>query len=126
MTDKEGLTVSEYEDKEIVCIDCKAKFVFTAGEQDFFAQRGFTPPKRCKTCREVRKASRSDHSNMKRPPQDDVRKQSDGSPPPAGEVAQVFVPDERRHSRKRRRPQEGEDYREVWESPRKHRREKGE
>ena len=46
-----------YEDKTIVCVDCGAEFTFTADEQSHFAERGFTnEPKRCKTCRDARKA----------------------------------------------------------------------
>ncbi|MEI8196761.1 MAG: CxxC-x17-CxxC domain-containing protein [Phycisphaerae bacterium] len=46
-----------YEDKTIVCVDCGAEFAFTADEQQRFAERGFTnEPKRCKTCRDARKA----------------------------------------------------------------------
>jgi hypothetical protein len=51
--------MAEYEDVEIVCADCKKAFLFTAGEQQFFAERGFTPPKRCKPCRDQRKARRN-------------------------------------------------------------------
>lgn len=48
------------QDKTIVCIDCGAEFIFTAQEQQSFAERGFTnEPKRCKTCREARKASQT-------------------------------------------------------------------
>ena len=40
-----------YEDKTLVCKDCGNEFVFTAGEQEFYAERGFTnEPKRCKAC----------------------------------------------------------------------------
>jgi CxxC-x17-CxxC domain-containing protein len=47
-----------YEDKTIVCVDCGAEFTFTADEQQRFAERGFTSePKRCKACRDARKAS---------------------------------------------------------------------
>ncbi len=46
-----------YQDKTIVCVDCGAEFTFTADEQQRFAERGFTnEPKRCKTCRDARKA----------------------------------------------------------------------
>ena len=49
-----------YTDRAIACIDCGQEFSFTAGEQEFYAQRGFTePPKRCPTCRAVRKAQRN-------------------------------------------------------------------
>ena len=32
-----------YEDKTLVCKDCGKEFVFTAGEQEFYAERGFHP-----------------------------------------------------------------------------------
>ena len=50
-----------YEDKTLVCKDCGNEFVFTAGEQEFYAARGFqNEPQRCKACRDARKqASRA-------------------------------------------------------------------
>ena len=36
-----------YNDKNLTCADCGQEFVFTASEQDFYAQRGFTEPRRC-------------------------------------------------------------------------------
>lgn len=49
-----------YTDRGITCLDCGMEFVFTAGEQEFYAQRGFSePPKRCPSCRASRKAQRS-------------------------------------------------------------------
>ena len=48
-----------YEDKTLVCKDCGAEFVFTAGEQEFYAEKGFqNEPSRCKACRMARKSSR--------------------------------------------------------------------
>ena len=48
-----------YTDRTITCLDCGQEFSFTAGEQEFYAQRGFTePPKRCPSCRAIRKAQR--------------------------------------------------------------------
>lgn len=45
-----------YEDKTLVCKDCGAEFVFTAGEQEFYAEKGFeNEPQRCKACRDARK-----------------------------------------------------------------------
>jgi CxxC-x17-CxxC domain-containing protein len=42
----------EYQDKVLKCADCNAEFVFTAGEQMFFADKGFkNEPKRCKACK---------------------------------------------------------------------------
>ena len=45
-----------YEDKTLVCKECGAEFVFSAGEQEFYASRGFqNEPQRCKACREKKK-----------------------------------------------------------------------
>ena len=45
-----------YEDKTLICKDCGAEFVFTAGEQEFYASKGFVnEPQRCKPCRDARK-----------------------------------------------------------------------
>jgi len=48
------------QDKELTCKDCGQSFTFTAGEQAFFTERGFSEPVRCKPCRDVRKAQKSD------------------------------------------------------------------
>lgn len=45
-----------------MCRDCNGDFVFTAGEQDFFSTKGFTPPNRCKACRDKRKAEKEQGS----------------------------------------------------------------
>jgi len=45
-----------FSDKIIVCKDCGQNFTFTASEQEFFAEKGFTnEPQRCKDCRVARK-----------------------------------------------------------------------
>ena len=51
-----------YQDKTLTCKDCGAEFVFTAGEQEFYAEKGFVnEPQRCKPCRDARKnASRQE------------------------------------------------------------------
>ncbi|MFC1932987.1 zinc-ribbon domain-containing protein [Chloroflexota bacterium] len=49
-----------FEDKSIQCSDCGTNFTFSAGEQEFFANKGFTnEPKRCPECRRANKARRS-------------------------------------------------------------------
>jgi CxxC-x17-CxxC domain-containing protein len=48
-----------YYDKNLTCADCSQEFVFTASEQDFYSQRGFTEPRRCPSCRASRKAARN-------------------------------------------------------------------
>jgi len=46
-----------YTDKTLSCRECGKSFVFTAGEQEFHEQRGFTnTPGRCPDCRAARKA----------------------------------------------------------------------
>ncbi len=46
-----------FQDKSLQCSDCGATFTFSAEEQEQFASRGYTnEPKRCSSCREVRKA----------------------------------------------------------------------
>jgi CxxC-x17-CxxC domain-containing protein len=49
-----------YTDQTLTCRDCNQAFAFTASEQDFYAQRGFSTPLRCPSCRASRKAARGD------------------------------------------------------------------
>jgi len=45
----------EYSDRVLKCIDCRAEFVFTAGEQLFLHDKQFTnDPKHCKQCKAKR------------------------------------------------------------------------
>ena len=47
-----------YTDETLKCKDCGAAFIFTAGEQEFYAERGFqNKPQRCKSCRDAKKQS---------------------------------------------------------------------
>jgi CxxC-x17-CxxC domain-containing protein len=47
-----------YTDQVLTCADCGIDFVFSASEQEFFAQKGFTSaPKRCASCRAQRRAT---------------------------------------------------------------------
>ncbi|MGH9256755.1 MAG: zinc-ribbon domain containing protein [Vicinamibacterales bacterium] len=43
------------EDQILTCVECRVEFVFSPGEQAFYAERGFTPPKRCSACREAKR-----------------------------------------------------------------------
>jgi hypothetical protein len=50
---------NEYTDITLVCKDCGSEFVFTAGEQAFYAEKGFdNKPVRCAKCRRARKQQR--------------------------------------------------------------------
>ena len=55
----------KYQDRELICIECKQPFHFTASEQAFYAEQGYAPPKRCPSCRaerrQQRKQVRADH-----------------------------------------------------------------
>ncbi len=54
-----------YQDEKLVCEDCGAEFVFTAGEQEFYAEKGLVnKPKRCPECRKVRRKNNRRHRKM--------------------------------------------------------------
>lgn len=46
-----------FADKVLTCRDCGASFIWTAGEQEFYLQKGLmNEPGRCPSCRAARKA----------------------------------------------------------------------
>lgn len=46
---------AELQDREIPCVDCKENFIWTAGEQVFFHDKGLqNEPKRCKPCKQAK------------------------------------------------------------------------
>ena len=46
-------------DKALTCADCGQEFIFTASEQQFYADKGFSEPRRCQSCRASRKEARN-------------------------------------------------------------------
>jgi hypothetical protein len=51
----------EFQDKVLTCSDCGREFTWSADEQAFFKEKGFTnEPKRCKDCRDAKKAQRGE------------------------------------------------------------------
>jgi CxxC-x17-CxxC domain-containing protein len=49
-----------YQDKNLKCRECGADFIFTSGEQSFYAEKGLVnEPQRCPTCRSNRRRERS-------------------------------------------------------------------
>jgi hypothetical protein len=46
-------------DKTLTCSDCGVEFEFTEREQAFYAEKGFSEPRRCPSCRASRKAARN-------------------------------------------------------------------
>lgn len=54
-----------FQDKTLICKECGAEFVFTAGEQEFYAEKGFVnEPQRCKSCRQARKTAAKPEREM--------------------------------------------------------------
>jgi hypothetical protein len=49
---------NENGDDLLTCSDCGTAFAFEQGEQQFYRDRGFPPPKRCPACRAVRRQKR--------------------------------------------------------------------
>src|SRR3954454_4973218 len=50
----------ELQDKNLTCRDCSNTFVFTAGEQGFYIEKGqMNEPQRCSNCRANRRRERS-------------------------------------------------------------------
>ena len=48
----------EFQDRTLVCKDCGKEFTFTAGEQEFYKEKGFeNDPVRCRDCRGKRRRS---------------------------------------------------------------------
>jgi CxxC-x17-CxxC domain-containing protein len=46
---------SEFQDRPIFCVDCGQEFIWTAGEQLFFHDKGLkNEPKRCKPCKQAK------------------------------------------------------------------------
>jgi CxxC-x17-CxxC domain-containing protein len=54
-----------FEDKVLICKECGKEFVWTAGEQEFYASRGFeNEPKRCPECRKKRSEDQKPEKKM--------------------------------------------------------------
>ncbi|MBX6342510.1 MAG: zinc-ribbon domain containing protein [Thermomicrobiaceae bacterium] len=68
-------------DKILTCRDCGTSFVFTAGEQIFYAERGFAQPARCPSCRAARRQARAAEASGETV-----------SPPPAPRPPRQFYP----------------------------------
>lgn len=56
-----------FEDKVLICKDCGKEFVFTAGEQEFYQEKGFeNEPTRCRECRNNRRQERRNRNRGER------------------------------------------------------------
>ena len=48
-----------FEDRDLVCVECNQTFVFTADDQQYHSDKGYTnEPKRCPSCRQARRTNR--------------------------------------------------------------------
>ncbi len=53
-----------FEDKSLACRDCGGSFVFTAGEQGFYLEKGLlNEPQRCNPCRLTRRRDRNSNGS---------------------------------------------------------------
>ena len=57
-----------YEEQQLTCADCGAVFTFSVEDQEFYASKGYSAPKRCPACRAAKKTQRAGfkHSNYPR------------------------------------------------------------
>ncbi|MEF3273320.1 MAG: zinc-ribbon domain-containing protein [Chloroflexus sp.] len=61
-----------YRDMELTCRSCGATFIFTAGEQEFYADKGFlNEPTRCPKCRNRRESPSPRRRTEPQPTEDD-------------------------------------------------------
>ena len=89
----------EFQDKSLHCVDCGTEFIWTAGEQLFFADKNFkNEPKRCKGCK-AKRASRRGRADRPGAGRDDhelfgLQQGNDGSLPahagPSGLLPGMF------------------------------------
>lgn len=63
---REGERPMEYQDRVLKCVECGEEFVFSAGEQLFYSDKGFrNEPKRCKSCKSSRSLSSKGESSAR-------------------------------------------------------------
>ncbi len=55
--------MSTFTDLNLICRDCKQPFIFTAGEQEFFASKQLSQRVRCKDCSARRRAEQQNGQN---------------------------------------------------------------
>ena len=55
-----------FTDKTLACAECGANFTFSAEDQEYHQQKGFTnEPRRCPECRANRRSQRSGYSSSR-------------------------------------------------------------
>jgi CxxC-x17-CxxC domain-containing protein len=48
------------DEASLTCVQCGTTFSFSEGEQQFYQERGYSLPKRCKPCRDQAKLARGE------------------------------------------------------------------
>jgi CxxC-x17-CxxC domain-containing protein len=48
-----------FQDRNIGCVECGEEFVFSADDQQYHSERGYSDPKRCPSCRAARRSQNS-------------------------------------------------------------------
>lgn len=56
----------DYQDQNVTCQDCNNEFVWSAREQEFYASKNLSAPRRCKDCRMKRKSGQGGYGNQPR------------------------------------------------------------
>lgn len=51
------MNYQNFQDQQLQCADCGQTFTFSAEDQEFYSQKGYSTPKRCAACRASRKAA---------------------------------------------------------------------
>ena len=47
-----------FSDRDLTCVECNQSFVFSADDQQYHADKGYTnEPKRCSSCRQARRSN---------------------------------------------------------------------
>ena len=60
-----------YVDRTLSCVECSQSFTFSADDQAYHADRGYTnEPKRCPDCRQAKRAQRNSGGNFSRGPRE--------------------------------------------------------
>lgn len=55
----------EKKDLTLQCVDCENNFLYTAGEQKYFTEKGLYAPKRCHSCRKkIREEKERNNANV--------------------------------------------------------------
>ncbi len=47
-----------YQDRTLTCVECNSSFLFSADDQRYHQEKGYTEPKRCPACRVNRRQQR--------------------------------------------------------------------